>query len=286
MDLNGKHIIITGATAGIGRSSALTLAGLGADLTLLSRNPGKAQALAREISGKGGRQPTLITMDMAQLQSVRQAARECLELHKPIHILLNNAGVVNTRRSETTDGFEETLAVNHFAPFLLTGLLLPKLLETPGARIINVASDAHSFVKDMGFDDMQAERNYKTFREYGRSKLANILFTRSLAHRLEGRPITVNCLHPGAVATSLGSQNEGILARWLPALLKPFFRSPDRGAQTSVFLCQSDTVDQISGAYFANCKQATPKPWARDDQAAQKLWSLTEQCVNFSYPSS
>jgi NAD(P)-dependent dehydrogenase (short-subunit alcohol dehydrogenase family) len=284
MDINRKHVVITGATAGIGRCSALTLAALGADLTLLSRNPAKAQTLAEEIVGAGGKRPTLITMDMAELRSVREAARQCLELHKPVHILLNNAGVVNTRRRETVDGFEETLAVNHFAPFLLTGLLLPKLLETPGARIVNVASDAHSFVKDMGFDDIQAKRSYKTFREYGRSKLANILFTRSLAHRLAGQPITVNCLHPGAVATSLGSQNEGFLAKWLPTLLKPFFRSPGKGAETSIYLCQSDVVEQTSGAYFVNCKQATPKPWARDEKAAERLWSLTEQCVNFSYP--
>ena len=286
MDINGKHIVITGPTAGIGRSSALRLAELGADLTLLSRNPTKAQALAEEIIGAGGKPPILITMDMAELESVREAARQCLELHKPIHILLNNAGVVNTSRRETVDGFEETLAVNHFAPFLLTGMLLPKLLETPGARIVNVASDAHSFVKDMGFDDMQAEDSYKTFREYGRSKLANILFTRSLAQRLAGQPITVNCLHPGAVATSLGSQNKGFLAKLVPYLLKPFFRSPDKGAETSIYLCHSDAVEQVSGAYFVNCKQATPKPWARDDQAAERLWSLSEQCVDFNYQDS
>lgn len=203
MDLNGKHIVITGATAGIGHSSALTLAQMGADLTLLSRNAAKADALAQEIVNAGGNSPTLITMDMASLASVRDAAEACLALNKPIDILLNNAGVVNTTRVESVDGFEETLAVNHFAPFLLTGLLLPALEQAETARIVNVASDAHSFVKNMGFDDLHAEQSYKTFREYGRSKLANILFTRSLAKRL-GQNITVNCLHPGAVATSLG----------------------------------------------------------------------------------
>ena len=130
---------------------------------------------------------------------------------------------------------------------------------------------------------MHAEQSYKTFHEYGRSKLANILFTRSLARRLQGESITVNCLHPGAVATSLGSQNQGVLSKVLPVLLKPFFRSPQRGAQTSIYLCTSDDVADVSGAYFANCKQAKAKPWASDDAAAERLWEYTEQCVGFQY---
>ncbi len=198
-------------------------------------------------------------------------------------MLLNNAGVMNTSRKETVDGYEETLAVNHFAPFLLTGLLLPALQNTPGARIVNVASDAHAFVKGMGFEDMQATSNYKTFREYGRSKLANILFTRRLARLLKGQDITVNCLHPGAVATSLGSQN-GFLGKMLPLLLKPFFRSPEQGAQTSIYLCSSKEVAGTSGEYFVNCKRSKPKPWALDDAAADRLWAYTEQCLNFKYP--
>lgn len=286
MNLHNKHIVITGPTAGIGRSSAISLAEQGADLTLLSRNPDKAEALAQEITASTGKAPTLITMDMADLQSVRDAAQACLSLGKPIDILLNNAGIVNTERRESVDGFEETLAVNHLAPFLLTGLLLPALLDAPKARIVNVASHAHTFVKGMGFEDMQARQEFKTFREYGRSKLANILFTRSLARRLEDQPVTVNCLHPGAVATSLGSQNKGLLSRLLPMLLKPFFRSPEGGAQTSIYLCQSDDVDNISGAYFVNCKLATPKPWAEDDEAAEKLWQFSEAAVGFHYPES
>ena len=285
MDISGKHIVITGATAGIGRSTAHALAAQGATLTLLNRNPAKAEELAEELVDAGATPPTLITMDMASLDSVRQAAEACLALARPIDILVNNAAVVNTTRRESEDGFEETLAVNHFAPFLLTGLLLPALLDAPGSRIVNVASDAHSFVRSMGFEDMQAEKDYKTFREYGRSKLANILFTRSLASRLAGRDITVNCLHPGAVATSLGSQNEGLLARLLPMLLKPFFRSPDKGAETSLYLCTSDAVAAISGAYFVNCQVKAAKPWAEDDDAAEELWRYTEEAVGFSYPA-
>lgn len=283
MDVSGKHIVITGATAGIGQSTAETLAAQGADLTLLCRNLEKGAAVASAITAAGGREPTLVEMDMASLASVRSAAQAVQELDKPVDILLNNAGVVNTQRRVTVDGFEETLAVNHFAPFLLTGLLLPSVQAAPSARIVNVASAAHEFVRDMGFDDMQAEQGYKTFKVYGRSKLANILFTRTLAERLQGQPVTVNCLHPGAVSTSLGTQNGGFAARILPLILKPFFRSPEKGAATSIYLCTSDDVAEVSGQYFANCKQKQPKPWARDHAAAKRLWDYTEQQLDFSY---
>ncbi len=281
--MQGKHIAITGPTAGIGRTASLALASQGAQLTLFCRSREKGLALQQEIVAAGGLLPSLIIMDMADLGSVRHAAQEFLAGQKTLDVLLNNAGVVNTSRKETVDGFEETLAVNHFAPFLLTGLLLPVLQKTPGARIVNVASDAHAFVKGMGFEDMQATANYKTFREYGRSKLANILFTRRLARLLKGQDITVNCLHPGAVATSLGSQNGGFLTKILPLLLKPFFRSPEQGAQTSIYLCSSKEVAGTSGEYFVNCKRRTPKPWACDDAEADRLWAYTEQCLNFKY---
>jgi len=279
-----KHIAITGPTAGIGRAASLELARRGARLTLFCRSPDKGEALAAEIEAAGGGRPAVIVMDMADLGSVRRAAEEFLAAEQSLDVLLNNAGLINTQRRETVDGFEETLAVNHFAPFLLTGLLLPALRAPATARIVNVASDAHAFVKGMGFDDLQATRGYRTFREYGRSKLANILFTRSLARRLQGSGITVNCLHPGAVGTSLGAQN-GALAKVLLPLLRPFFRTPERGAETSVYLCTSDEVADVSGEYFVNCKLARAKPWARDDEAAETLWALTEKAVGFSYPT-
>lgn len=283
--VQGKHIAITGPTAGIGHSASLEFARRGAKLTLFCRNLEKAESLQREIIAEGGLMPEIILMDMADLSSVRRAGETLLARADPLDVLLNNAGVVNTTRKETVDGYEETLAVNHFAPFLLTGLLLPLLLETPGARIVNVSSDAHMFVKGMGYEDMQATKNYRTFREYGRSKLANILFTRHLAGQLKGQGVTVNCLHPGAVATSLGTQNGGFFSRNLPKLLKPFFRSPDQGSQTSVYLCASDEVAEITGEYFVNCKRKSPKPWARSDIDAETLWAYTERCVDFEYPS-
>jgi retinol dehydrogenase-12 len=282
--MKGKHIAITGPTAGIGRTASLELARQGAQLTLLCRSPEKAEVLQQEIVSAGGLAPDIIVMDMASLESVRTAGEALAAGGKPLDVLLNNAGVINVSRKETVDGFEETLAVNHFAPFLLTGLLLPGLQQSPGARIVNVASDAHSFVKGMGFEDMQATNSYKTFREYGRSKLANILFTRRLAQRLQEQDITVNCLHPGAVATSLGTQNNGFLGKLLPRLLKPFFRTPQQGAQTSIYLCVSDEVESTTGEYFVDCKPRKPKPWARDDTAADRLWRYTEDCLGYTFP--
>ncbi|MDP4650264.1 MAG: SDR family oxidoreductase [Haliea sp.] len=284
MDMRNKHIAITGPTAGIGRSAALSLASQGAILTLLCRNLEKGEELSREIVAAGGTAPSLVHLDMASLASVREAAQACITAGRPFDVLLNNAGLMNTSRRTTVDGYEETLAVNHFAPFLLTGLLLPALLEAPQARIVNVASAAHAFVRSMNFDDMQAEKNFRSWREYGRSKLANILFTRSLAQRVAQHPITVNSLHPGAVATSLGQQNEGLLKNIAPVFLKLFFRSPDKGAETSLYLCTSDDVAGVSGEYFADCKQTRAKPWGRDDAAAEQLWRYTEECVDFHYP--
>jgi len=283
--MRGRHVAITGPTAGIGRSAALELARQGAQLTLFCRSREKGEALQQEIASVGGLKPAVIVMDMADLSSVRRAGEVFLAANKSLDVLLNNAGVINTSRKVTVDGFEETLAVNHFAPFLLTGMLLPLLLQTPGARIVNVSSGAHAFVKSMGFEDIQATRNYKTFREYGRSKLANILFTRSLARRLAGRDITVNCLHPGGVATSLGTQNGGLISKYIPLLLKPFFRSPEQGAQTSIYLCSSPDVAGISGEYFFDCKRIQPKPWARDDAAADRLWVFTEESLKFAFPA-
>ena len=285
MSTLAKHIVITGPTAGIGRASALSLARQGAQLTLLCRNLDKGADLSETIVGAGGLKPHLVQMDMASLQSVRAAAASVLDLGLPIDVLLNNAGLINSHRRETLDGFEETLAVNHFAPFLLTGLLLPAILKAaPGARIVNVASGAHSFVKGMGFDDIQLQQSYKMFEAYGRSKLANILFTRTLSQRLAEKGVTVNCLHPGAVATDIGKQHGELIAKIIPILLKPFFRGPQKGAETSIYLCTDDKVADQTGGYWYNCKLTKVKPWAKDDAQAQRLWNYTQDTLGYQYP--
>ena len=224
MSLVNKHVVVTGGTSGIGLASACLLAEAGAHLTVVARNPEKGQrALAQlsEINPDG--QHHIWEMDFANLGMVASATRKYLTEARPVDVLVNNAAVINSRRKLTVDGFEETFAVNHLAPFLFTGILLTKI-NREGGRIINLASGAHDFVRGINFDDLNSERRYRIFKVYGQSKLANMLFTIELARRLERRGITCNSVHPGAVSTSLGSQNEGVMARLLPLLLKPFFK--------------------------------------------------------------
>jgi NAD(P)-dependent dehydrogenase (short-subunit alcohol dehydrogenase family) len=285
INIEGKHVLVTGATSGIGQAAAKTLADAGAEVTILARNPEKARRVADEI-GRAAHinSPQVLQADFNNLDSVRAAAQHYLESGKPLDILLNNAGLINTHRLESDDGYEQTLAVNHLAPFLLTGLLLPRLLESEGARIVNLASDAYKFCDEgINFDDLHARKKYSTFRVYGQSKLANILFTRELASRLAEHAITVNCLHPGAVSTRLGYQN-GLMGRVLPLLLLPFFKTPEQGADTAIYLCESPAVSAVSGAYFSSRKQYELRPWARDDDAGAKLWQISEKLVDFNYP--
>jgi NAD(P)-dependent dehydrogenase (short-subunit alcohol dehydrogenase family) len=189
-------------------------------------------------------------------------------------VLLNNAGVVNLSFKRTTDGIEEVFAVNHLAPFLLTNLLLERLRQSGAARIVNVASDAHKFVRGINFDDLGFERRYAWTKSYGQSKLANVLFTRELAERLSGTSVTANCLHPGAVATSLG-KNNGRVAGVLIGLLRPFFKTPEQGARTSVYLATSPDVEGVSGKYFSNCREARPSRAALDGAMARRLWEVS-----------
>ena len=275
-DVQGLSCLITGATNGIGVETARELFDRGAKLTVLCRSESKGNTL-REALGAGPEQIDLLLCDMTSLTEVRQAAQQYLDSGKPLDLLVNNAGVVNTERRLSQDGYEEMLAVNHLAPFLLTTQLLPLIEQSDYARIVNVASHAHHFVKGMGFDDLQLEKKFKTFGAYGRSKLANMLFTRELAQRLADSKVTVNAVHPGAVSTGLGTQNKSIFSSIAPLLLKPFFKTPAQGAQTSLYVALAQELDGVSGQYYANCKPSRPKPWAQDDAAAKKLWQLSEE---------
>jgi retinol dehydrogenase-12 len=272
--LAGRTCVVTGATSGIGEQTALGLAREGGRLVLVARSPERAEAtlaaIQREVPGAGGE---IVLADLASQAAIRRAAAEILARHPRIHLLVNNAGVVNLRRETTPDGFETTFAVNHLAYFLLTELLLPALREAAPARIVNVSSEGHRFGA-LDFDDLQSEREYKWMRVYGRSKAANILFTLELARRLAGSGVTANCLHPGAVSTRLGHQH----GWWTPlvtALLRPFFRSPARGAETSLFLALSPEVADVSGRYFKDLRAIEPAGHATDADSARRLWALS-----------
>lgn len=278
MSMTGKVCLITGATNGIGRATAKALVEQGAELFILCRNEEKGQALLDELRGlRPDAELSLLIANLGKMADIRRAAKQFLDTGKPLHLLLNNAGVVNTERKLSADGIEETFAVNHLAYFLLTELLRERIVASAPARIVSVASEAHAFCKGVQFDDLEfARQKYKTFKVYGHSKLCNILWTRHLAKQLEGTGVTVNCVHPGAVSTGLGQQDNVIIGKVLGLVLKPFFRSPDKGAQTSIYVATSPSLEGVTGEYFADCKPKRIKPWGKDDAAAEKLWSFSE----------
>ena len=274
--MSGRTCMITGASSGIGRATALDLARMGADLVLVCRNRGRADETVEEIRATAGScNVDVLLADLSSQQAIRQLARDYLATERPLHVLVNNAGVVNLRRMLTVDGIETVFAVNHLAYFLLTNLLLSRLTASAPARIVNVASDAHRF-GGMNFDDLGGERRYRTMRIYGQSKLANILFTYELARRLEGTGVTVNCLHPGAVATGLGKNNGG-WAKVVIGMLRPFFRTAESGAATSIYLASAPQVEGLSGKYFSDCRETRSSPASYDVAAARRLWDISAQ---------
>jgi NAD(P)-dependent dehydrogenase (short-subunit alcohol dehydrogenase family) len=253
---------------------------MGARLFIVARDPGRAGETRAEIArATPSADVRVLQADLASQADVRRAAAEFLATGESLHILLNNAGVMQLRRSETADGIETTFAVNHLAYFLLTNLLLERIRQSAPARIVNVASDVHRMGGALDFDDLGSARRYSAMAVYGRSKLANVLFTRELARRLAGSGVTVNCLHPGVVRTGLGQNNDAPLLKLLTNLARPFFRSPERGAETSIWACTAPELEGVTGAYFANRRVQTPHRHALDDVAASRLWDASAKLV-------
>ena len=280
--MDGRTVVITGGNSGIGKAAAEALAGAGARVVITARSEARGEEAVTEIAAAIGSDAVeLVVFDLADLASVRAGAAEILERFPRIDVLVNNAGLILSDRRVTTDGYEATLQINHLGPFLLTELLTERLIASAPARIVNVASTAHNFArKGMRFDDLMAERSYRQMEVYGRSKLANILFTTELARRLAGTGVTVNCLHPGSVASGYARDGDthGFLTFGV-RLIRPFSLTPEQGARTVVYLASSPEVAEVSGAYFAKCKQKTPSANARDAEAAGRLWSVSEQLV-------
>tara|TARA_B100001146_G_scaffold84385_1_gene75009 strand:+ start:176 stop:1036 length:861 start_codon:yes stop_codon:yes gene_type:complete len=283
-DIKGKNVLITGATSGIGRAAALSLSNMGANISFIARNSEKADKLCKEIFDNTDKRPNSIIADMSSQEDIKKAAHKYIQLGIPLHVLLNNAGIMNSSRRETVDGFEEIFAVNHLAYYSLTALLLDKIKESAPSRIVNVSSGAHKFVKSMDFDDLQSEKTYKPFKVYGYSKLANILFTKKLASLLKNDSVTVNCLHPGFVSTSLGQQNDFpiLLKILITPLAKLFARSGDKGAESSIYLCSSSEVSETTGEYFFNCKVEKTTQGARNEDDADRLWNVSSQLTGIS----
>lgn len=283
-DLRGKTAIITGASNGLGRAAAFALAGMGAELVLICRDRELAATTVAAVR-KATNNPHVdyLLADLSSQAQVRRVAAEFLASGRPLHILLNNAGALFPERCVSADGLEMTFALNHLGYFLLTQLLLERLHASAPARIVNVASRAHTAAKGMRFDDLQMERGYGVMAAYAQSKLANILFTRELATQLRGSRVTVNALHPGFVATRFGHANA--FFRLAMGAMRPFQRSIDKGSRTPIYLCASPEVENVSGEYFADCRVVRPSRWALDAAAAQRLWQLSAQLVGEAAPA-
>ena len=281
-NLSDKVCMVTGATSGIGLVAAKALAEMGAELFLVCRNRDKGErTVADIIDHTGNDRITLLLCDLSSLTEVRDVAQAFLSYDRPLHVLLNNAGVVNMKREITVDNHEEMFAVNHLAHFLLTNLLLDRIKASTSARIVNVASDAHWFCKGINFEDLTFNDGSRWLKVYAHSKLANILFTRELAKRVEGSCVTVNALHPGGfgIRTALGLQN-GWAAKMFSLLLNPFLQSPEKGAETSIYVCTSPKLEGVTGCYFRNCREEQPKSWALDDDASRRLWEVCEKLTD------
>ena len=284
--MQGRTVLITGGNSGIGFETALALATAGATVVFTSRDPHRGEHAVDEIRRRTSVQPHLMQLDLASFASIRAFAAGFLERFDSLHVLINNAGVILSKRTETEDGFETTFGVNHLGHFLLTHLLLDRIKASAPARIVNVASRAHRYARSgLDFDDLQSTRSYSGLGAYNRSKLANIYFTRELARRLQGTGVTVNALHPGVVATRFSRDGDvkGIIS-WFYRFGQPFLRSSEKGAQTSVYLASSPQVEGVSGNYFADSKEAKPTSIARDDEAARRLWEASEALLSQAGP--
>jgi NAD(P)-dependent dehydrogenase (short-subunit alcohol dehydrogenase family) len=283
VDLTGRVCVVTGASSGIGKVTARALAAAGARVVLVVRDEARGRAAIDEIVAAVPQAPDvrerleLALCDLSRLDDIRRVGAELVARHPRIHVLVNNAGAIHQTRKLTADGLEMTFAVNHLAYFLLTKILLSTLKASAPARIVNVSSGAHTIGR-IRFDDLQSERGYVPMRAYAQSKLANVMFTYELARRLEGSGVTANCLHPGAVASGFGQNDEGLFNLAF-RLVKPLLLSEERGARTSIYLATSPEVATTTGQYFARCKPKRSSKASYDVEAQRRLWDVSEELV-------
>lgn len=268
----GKTCVVTGANAGIGRATALALARMGARVGMVSRSRERGEAARAEaVRGSGSGAVDLFVADLSAQAEVRRLAAEIRGRYDRLDVLVNNAAVYTAKRALSPDGIELQLAVNHLAPFLLTRLLLDRLEGSAPARVVTVGSEAHRTVR-LEWEDLQGERRYRGLRAYSAAKLANLLFTRELARRTAGTGVTANAAHPGVVGTEL------LFGGWGPLrLLKRWLKTPEQGARVLVRLAAAPELEGVTGRYFREEGEIRPSAAALDDEAARRLWRVSEE---------
>jgi NAD(P)-dependent dehydrogenase (short-subunit alcohol dehydrogenase family) len=280
--MQNKVCIITGATSGIGKATALGLAKMGANVAIIGHDKEQGENAQNEIKSKTGNPNVdLLLDDLSSQAEIRKLAEDIQARYTTVHVLINNAGIAPIKRSVTVDGIERVFAVNYLAPFLLTNLLLERLKASAPARVVNVAGDFHRKAT-IQFDDLMSEKDYNGIRANNQAKLALILFTYELARRLDGTRVTANCLHPGAVATDgpLKDPDLPAFSRAMYKMVRLFFASPERGAETSIYLSTSSEVEKVSGKYFIKKTPVESSPESYDEEIARRLWKVSEELTS------
>jgi NAD(P)-dependent dehydrogenase (short-subunit alcohol dehydrogenase family) len=280
--MDGKTCIVTGASSGIGHETAVALARAGARVAIVCRTADKGERALTEIRQRSGGDVALFVADFGSQRAVRALAVRLAAALPRVDVLVNNAGLIMDERVLTEDGLETTFAVNHVGYFLLARLLEPKLIASAPARIVNVASRAHRS-GTIRFDDLMGARSYDGWRAYAQSKLANIAFTYELARRLAGTGVTANCLHPGVVASNFGNAGPALI-RLGVRLGRPFLKSPERGAETSVYLAAAPELEGVTGKYFVNRREARSSDESHNLAVATRLWKVSEELTAADVP--
>ena len=280
-NMKEKIVMVTGANSGIGKAASLALAKMGATIVMVSRNPEKGESSRSEIIKESGNNSIdLLLADLSSLESVRQLTSEFQKKYSKLHVLINNAGLFNRRRSVTTDGYENTFATNYLATFLLTNLQLDLLRSSAPSRIINVSSVAH-YNGHMNFDDLNLEQNYGGWKAYGQSKLALVLFTHELAKKLAGTGVTVHAIHPGTVSTNIWSRPLGP-AGFIMSIPKLFMASPEKGAETIIYLASAHEAEQSNGEYWEKLKVKRASDESYNEDVARQLWDVSTKLTHLS----
>ncbi|MRH44460.1 SDR family NAD(P)-dependent oxidoreductase [Aquibacillus halophilus] len=268
--------VVTGANSGMGKATSIAIAKTGATVVMVCRHRERGEEARKEVQEMSGNSAVvLMQCDLGSKDSIRSFCTTFKDSYQRLDVLVNNAGVILPGRHETSDGFELQFGVNHLGHFLLTKLLLEQIIASAPARIINVSSGAHKIGK-IHFENINLTKNYRLWRAYGQSKLANILFTYELADRLKEKGVTVNCLNPGAVATNMGINRNTGFGTFITRILKPYFQTAEQGAETAIYLATADEVAGVTGHYFYRKKQIKSSKKSYDKNLAKRLWSLSE----------